>query len=318
MDIDRRRFLQRLGALAAMAGATTAEARATADSASRFPWDATSIVAAGPRSAHNSSPLLPSLNFETFVPGKGNEIALGAAMQVAKRSGSHKPLHICAGTGLGKTHLCHAIGNHILCNEPTARVRFIYAEAFVADLIRAYRDRSVERFRSGYRSLDVLLIDDISFLLEKPKMQNEFFRLSNALLGLGKQIVIAGDALPAPHWESGEGVPCPFGDGINVTLGRPDFDLRVGVLLATARVIGITLHDDVTRYIATRIRSDVRELQAAFRRVLAYASVHGRQVSIPVAQDALRGLPAEQPVPQADSDPRSLHGHERRSETCRP
>ncbi|HEY1437801.1 MAG TPA: chromosomal replication initiator protein DnaA [Casimicrobiaceae bacterium] len=238
--------------------------------------------------------LNPGFTFETFVSGKANQLARAGGLQVAEHPTSYNPFFVYGGVGLGKTHLIQAIGNHILQNNPNARIRYIHAETYVSDVVRAYQHKAFDDFKRYYRSLDLLLIDDIQFFSGKSRTQEEFFYLFNTLIEAHKQVVITCDTYPKEIAGIEERLISRFGWGLTVALEPPELEMRVAILLSKAAQTGMKLDEQVAFFIAKHIRSNVRELEGALKRVTAYSSFHGQEVSLTVAKDALRDLLAVQ------------------------
>jgi len=252
---------------------------------------ATSVGA--PRATEASS-LNPSLTFDRFVTGKANQLARAAALQIAEHPTSYNPLFIYGGVGLGKTHLIQAVGNHILAQNPAARIRYTHAESYIADVVRAYQHKSFEEFKRHYRSLDLLLIDDIQFLGGKSRTQEEFFYLFNTMIEAHKQVVITCDKYPKEIEGIEERLISRFGWGLTVALDPPELEMRVAILLAKAAQARVRVDEQVAFFIAKHIRSNVRELEGALKRVIAYASFHGHDISLTLAKEALKDLLAVQ------------------------
>jgi len=238
--------------------------------------------------------LNPGLTFANFVQGKANQLARAAGLQVADHPTSYNPLFVYGGVGLGKTHLIEAIGNHILENNPSAKIRYIHAETYVSDVVRAYQHKAFDDFKRYYRSLDLLLIDDIQFFNGKSRTQEEFFYLFNTLIEARKQVVITCDTYPKEISGIEERLISRFGWGLTVAVEPPELEMRVAILLSKAAQNGVRLDEQVAFFIAKHIRSNVRELEGALKRVLAYASFHGMEISLPLAKEALRDLVAVQ------------------------
>jgi len=249
---------------------------------------------AAARRADQQTSLNPTFTFATFVSGKANQLARAAGMQVAEHPTSYNPLFVYGGVGLGKTHLVQAIGNHILEREPGARIRYIHAETYVSDVVRAYQHKAFDDFKRYYRSLDLLLIDDIQFFNGKSRTQEEFFYLFNTLIEAHKQVVITCDTYPKEIAGMEERLISRFGWGLTVALEPPELEMRVAILLAKAQSARLALDEQVAFFIAKHIRSNVRELEGALKRVLAYSGFHGQEISLPVAKEALRDLLAVQ------------------------
>jgi chromosomal replication initiator protein len=238
--------------------------------------------------------LNPAFTFGSFVAGKANQLARAAGMQVAEHPTSYNPLFVYGGVGLGKTHLIQAIGNHILVQNPDAKIRYIHAETYVSDVVRAYQHKAFDDFKRHYRSLDLLLIDDIQFFGGKSRTQEEFFYLFNTLIEAHKQVVITCDTYPKEISGIEERLISRFGWGLTVGLEPPELEMRVAILLSKAASVGMRLDEQVAFFIAKHIRSNVRELEGALKRILAYANFHGQEITLPMAKEALRDLLAVQ------------------------
>jgi len=243
---------------------------------------------------HEQTSLNPGFTFATFVAGKANQLARAAGLQVADHPTSYNPLFVYGGVGLGKTHLIQALGNHILQREPAAKIRYIHAETYVSDVVRAYQHKAFDDFKRYYRSLDLLLIDDIQFFSGKNRTQEEFFYLFNTLIEAHKQVVITCDTYPKEIAGMEERLISRFGWGLTVALEPPELEMRVAILLAKAAATGLTLDEQVAFFIAKHIRSNVRELEGGLKRVIAYSSFHGQEITLAVAKEALRDLLAVQ------------------------
>ena len=242
----------------------------------------------------DATSLNPTFNFTSFVSGKANQLARAAGLQVADHPTSYNPLFVYGGVGLGKTHLIQAIGNHILLSNPAAKIRYIHAETYVSDVVRAYQHKAFDDFKRYYRSLDLLLIDDIQFFGGKSRTQEEFFYLFNTLIEAHKQVVITCDTYPKEIAGIEERLISRFGWGLTVALEPPELEMRVAILLAKAQSVGMRMDEQVAFFIAKHIRSNVRELEGALKRVLAYSNFHGQEISLALAKDALRDLLAVQ------------------------
>jgi len=248
---------------------------------------------AAPRKPDGTS-LNPTFSFASFVSGKANQLARAAGLQVADHPTSYNPLFVYGGVGLGKTHLIQAIGNHILAANPAAKIRYIHAETYVSDVVRAYQHKAFDDFKRYYRTLDLLLIDDIQFFGGKSRTQEEFFYLFNTLIEAHKQVVITCDTYPKEIAGIEERLISRFGWGLTVALEPPELEMRVAILLSKAHAVGMRMDEQVAFFIAKHIRSNVRELEGALKRVLAYSNFHGQEISLALAKDALRDLLAVQ------------------------
>ena len=238
--------------------------------------------------------LNPGFTFDTFVAGRANQLARAAGLQVADHPTSYNPLFVYGGVGLGKTHLIQAIGHQIQAQNPAAKIRYIHAETYVSDVVRAYQHKAFEDFKRHYRSLDLLLIDDIQFFGGKNRTQEEFFYLFNTLIEAHKQVVITCDKYPKAIEGFEERLISRFGWGLTVALEPPELEMRVAILLAKAASAGMRIDEQVAFFVAKHIRSNVRELEGALKRILAFASFHGREINLALAKDALRDLLAVQ------------------------
>jgi chromosomal replication initiator protein len=231
------------------------------------------------------------LTFDNFVTGKANQLARAAAMQVTENVGSsYNPLFLYGGVGLGKTHLVHAVGNGVLARRPNAKVRYIHAEQYVSDVVRAYQRKAFDDFKRYYHSLDLLLIDDIQFFAGKSRTQEEFFYAFEALVAGRKQIIITSDTYPKELKDIEDRLVSRFASGLTVAIEPPELEMRVAILLKKAELEGSELQEDVAFFIAKNLRSNVRELEGALRKVLAFASFHARPITVDLAREALKDL----------------------------
>jgi len=248
-------------------------------------------VAPAEKPSREESRLNPAFTFTNFVNGKANQIARAAAIQVAENPGTaYNPLFIYGGTGLGKTHLLQAIGTDVLKRNPKAKVRYIHAEQFVADVVRAYQHKSFDSLKRYYRSLDLFLIDDVQFFVGKSRSQEEFFYTFNALFEAHKQVVITSDSFPKELTGIEDRLISRFGWGLTVAVEPPELEMRVAILLKKAEMDGVHVDEAVAFFIAKHIRSNVRELEGALKRVLAYARFNNTVVSVTTAREALKDL----------------------------
>ncbi len=233
--------------------------------------------------------------FDNFVEGKSNQLARAAASQVADNPGSaYNPLFIYGGTGLGKTHLLHAVGNGILLNKPNAKIAYMHSERFVQDMVRALQNNAMEKFKQYYRSVDALLIDDIQFFAGKERTQEEFFHTFNALLEGNQQVILTSDRYPKEITGVDDRLKSRFGWGLTLAIEPPELETRVAILKRKAQESQINLADEVAFFIAKRLRSNVRELEGALNRVIANANFTGRAITIDFVREALRDLLALQ------------------------
>jgi chromosomal replication initiator protein len=251
--------------------------------------------ASSPSLPRDLSRLNPAFTFESFVTGKANELARAAAAQVAEKSGSaYNPLFIYGGVGLGKTHLAHAIGNYFRTHVPHGKVRYIHAEQYVSDVVRAYQHKAFDDFKRYYHSLDMLLIDDIQFFGGKNRTQEEFFYAFNALIESHKQVVITCDTYPKEIAGMENRLISRFGWGLTVAVEPPELEMRVAILIKKAEQENIKLPEDVAFFLARHIQSNVRELEGGLKRILAYSRFTGHEVTVDLCREALRDLLAVQ------------------------
>ncbi|MEL0162853.1 MAG: chromosomal replication initiator protein DnaA [Halieaceae bacterium] len=243
----------------------------------------------------SSSSLVEGYTFERFVEGKSNQLALAAAQQVAEHPGaSYNPLFLYGGVGLGKTHLMHAVGNAMRRQNPDAKIVYLHSERFVGDMVKALQLNAINDFKRFYRSVDALLIDDIQFFANKDRSQEEFFHTFNALLEGGQQMILTCDRYPKEIEGVEERLKSRFGWGLTVAVEPPDLETRVAILMKKAEQSHITLAPDAAFFIAQRIRSNVRELEGALKRVIASANFTGRPFDIELIKDSLKDLLALQ------------------------
>jgi chromosomal replication initiator protein len=237
------------------------------------------------------SRLNPALTFDTLVEGTANRMARAAAMHVAGSPGHlYNPLFIYGGVGLGKTHLMHAIGNKLLADRPESKVLYIHAEQFVSDVVKAYQRKTFDEFKHHYHSLDLLLIDDVQFFANKDRTQEEFFNAFEALLAKKSHIVMTSDTYPKGLADIHERLVSRFDSGLTVALEPPELEMRVAILINKALSEGSEMPEEVAFFVAKNVRSNVRELEGALRKILAYSRFNQKEVSIQLARDALRDL----------------------------
>lgn len=237
------------------------------------------------------SNLNPNFTFDNFIEGKSNQLARAASMQVAENPGqAYNPLFIYGGVGLGKTHVMHAIGNGLLAVQPAARIVYLHSERFVGDMVKALQHNTINEFKRIYRSVDALLIDDIQFFAGKERSQEEFFHTFNALLEGQQQVILTCDRFPKEIDGLEERLKSRFGWGLTVTIEPPELETRVAILQSKAEEAGVILPSEVAFFIAKRIRSNVRELEGAMRRVIANSHFSGRPITLDFAREALRDL----------------------------
>ncbi|MGB1957967.1 MAG: chromosomal replication initiator protein DnaA [Luminiphilus sp.] len=252
-------------------------------------------VRPAPAALVSPSSLVEGYTFERFVEGKSNQLALAAAQQVAEHPGlSYNPLFLYGGVGLGKTHLMHAVGNAMRRKNPDAKIVYLHSERFVADMVKALQLNAINDFKRFYRSVDALLIDDIQFFANKDRSQEEFFHTFNALLEGGQQMILTCDRYPKEIDGVEERLKSRFGWGLTVAVEPPDLETRVAILMKKAEQSHISLAPDAAFFIAQRIRSNVRELEGALKRVIASANFTGRPFDIDLIKDSLKDLLALQ------------------------
>ncbi|MFA7669260.1 MAG: chromosomal replication initiator protein DnaA [Burkholderiaceae bacterium] len=263
---------------------------AMAPPATTPPGAAAALVAA--EALQDRSRLNAELTFDNFVTGKANQLARAAALQVAENPGvSYNPLFLYGGVGLGKTHLIHAIGNSLLATGKGARVRYVHADQYVSDVVKAYQRKAFDEFKRYYHSLDLLLIDDIQFFAGKNRTQEEFFYAFEAMVAQRKQIIITSDTYPKELSNIDSRLISRFDSGLTVAIEPPELEMRVAILLRKSEHEGITMPEEVAFFIAKHLRSNVRELEGALRKVSAYARFHGKEVlSVDVCKEALKDL----------------------------
>lgn len=260
---------------------------------------------ADPRPSWNNAPLQPERSyrsnvnpkhkFDNFVEGKSNQLACAAARQVADNTGStYNPLFLYGGTGLGKTHLLHAVGNRIIARKDNAKMAYMHSERFVQDMVKALQNNAIEEFKRYYRSVDALLIDDIQFFANKERSQEEFFHTFNALLEGNQQIILTSDRYPKEIKGVEDRLKSRFGWGLTVAIEPPELETRVAILMKKADENAIFLPGEVAFFIAKRLRSNVRELEGALNRVIANANFTGRAITIDFVREALKDLLALQ------------------------
>ena len=243
--------------------------------------------AAPPPSTHR---LNPALSFDTLVAGRANQMARTAALHVAGAPGeTYNPLFIYGNTGLGKTHLVHAVGNALLADRPDARVAYLHAEAFISDVVKNYQRKTFDELKAKYHHLDLLLIDDVQFFAGKDRTQEEFFNAFEALLAKRAHIIMTSDIYPK-GLDIDERLRSRFDAGLAVSIDPPELEMRVAILLRKAALEGAEMPEDVAFFIAKNVRANVRELEGALRKVLAYSRFNHKEIGIAMARDALKDL----------------------------
>lgn len=237
------------------------------------------------------SRLNTALTFDTLIEGTANRMGRAAALHVSSSLGQlYNPLFIYGGVGLGKTHLMHAIGNKLVADNPAAKVLYIHAEQFVSDVVKAYQRKTFDEFRERYHSLDLLLIDDVQFLANKDRTQEEFFNAFEALLTKKSHIVMTSDTYPKGLTDIHERLVSRFDSGLTVAIEPPELEMRVAILIRKAEVEGTVMPEEVAFFVAKNVRSNVRELEGALRKILAYSRFNMKEISIQLAREALRDL----------------------------
>ncbi len=244
-----------------------------------------------PAEAAHRSRLNSALTFDVLVEGSANRMARAAALHVAGAPGKlYNPLFIYGGVGLGKTHLMHAVGNKLLADRPEAKVLYIHAEQFVSDVVKSYQRKTFDEFKQRYHSLDLLLIDDVQFFANKERTQEEFFNAFEALLAKKSHIVMTSDTYPKGLTDIHERLVSRFDAGLTVAIEPPELEMRVAILINKAVAEGAQMPEEVAFFVAKNVRSNVRELEGALRKILAYSRFNQREVSIQLAREALRDL----------------------------
>jgi chromosomal replication initiator protein len=248
-----------------------------------------------PKKRNNFERLNPDFSFDNFVTGRANQMARAAAIQVAENPGcGYNPLFVYGGVGLGKTHLIQAIGNFVRNRDANAKIRYIHAEQYVSDVVRAVRDRAFEEFKRYYHSLDLLLVDDIQFFAGKPRTQEEFFYTFNALTEYHKQVVLTCDCFPKEIANIEDRLVSRFGWGLIVAVEPPELEMRVAILQKKAAAENCQLSENVAFFIAKHIQSNVRELEGALKRVLAFSRFSNQPITLQGAKEALQDILAAQ------------------------
>ncbi|QEL63477.1 chromosomal replication iniciator protein [Oryzomicrobium terrae] len=279
-----------------LSGSNGGGSDAVAPGASELPASASRPAAAlkmpsREKTGYEKTRLNAAFTFDNLVVGKANDLARAAAMRVAENPGSdYNPLFIYGGAGLGKTHLIHAIGNRILADRPDKVLRYVHAEDYYQDVVRAYQQKSFDVFKRYYRSVDVLLIDDVQFLNGKNRTQEEFFYAFNALMEAKKQIIITCDTYPKDITGLEDRLITRFDWGLTVQIEPPEMEMRVAILEKKAEAEGVRLDKEVAFFIAKHLKSNVRELEGALKKVLAYSQFHGRAIGLDMAKEALKDV----------------------------
>lgn len=245
--------------------------------------------------AHRAHPqvmgLNPALTFDTLVPGRANQMARTAALHVAGAPGHmYNPLFIYGGVGLGKTHLMNAVGNALLADKPDARILYLHAEQFISDVVKNYQRKTFDELKAKYHQLDLLLIDDVQFFAGKDRTQEEFFNAFEALLAKKAHIIMTSDTYPKGLVNIDERLTSRFDAGLTVAIEPPELEMRVAILIKKADIEAITMPEDVAFFIAKNVRANVRELEGALRKVLAFAKFNHKEITIALARESLKDL----------------------------
>jgi chromosomal replication initiator protein len=235
--------------------------------------------------------LNPSLTFDTLVPGRANQMARTAALHVAGAPGQmYNPLFIYGGVGLGKTHLMNAVGNALLADKPDARIQYLHAEQFISDVVKNYQRKTFDELKAKYHQLDLLLIDDVQFFAGKDRTQEEFFNAFEALLAKRAHIIMTSDTYPKGLVDIDERLTSRFDSGLTVAIEPPELEMRVAILIKKAEAEGTLMPEDVAFFVAKNVRANVRELEGALRKILAYSRFSHKEINIQLARDALKDL----------------------------
>jgi chromosomal replication initiator protein len=263
----------------------------------KTPTPRAAAAAANPTAAAPAGPatggmrLNPAFTFDNFVSGRANQLARAAALQIADNPGhAYNPLFVYGGVGLGKTHLLQAIGNTVLQAKPDARISYIHATDYVDDVVKAYLNKQFDDLKRRYMALDLLLVDDIQFLGKKDRTQEEFFYVFNSLIENKKQIVITCDTFPKEITGLDDRLKSRFAWGLTVAVEPPELEMRVAILLAKAQAESVRLDENVAFFIAKQVRSNVRELEGALKRVIAFSRFHEKPITLELVKEALRDL----------------------------
>jgi chromosomal replication initiator protein len=235
--------------------------------------------------------LNPALTFDNLVPGRANQMARTAALHVAGAPGQmYNPLFIYGGVGLGKTHLIHAVGNALLKDRPDARVLYLHAEQFISDVVKNYQRKTFDELKAKYHSLDLLLIDDVQFFAGKERTQEEFFNAFEALLAKKAHIIMTSDTYPKGLVDIDERLTSRFDSGLTVAIEPPELEMRVAILMKKAEIEGAMMPEEVAFFVAKNVRANVRELEGALRKILAYSRFSQKDINIQLAREALKDL----------------------------
>ncbi|MCW7538415.1 chromosomal replication initiator protein DnaA [Aquabacterium sp. A7-Y] len=242
-------------------------------------------------SAASRSRLNTSLTFDTLVPGRANQMARTAALHVAGAPGQmYNPLFIYGGVGLGKTHLMNAVGNALLADNPNARILYLHAEQFITDVVKNYQRKTFDELKAKYHQLDLLLIDDVQFFAGKERTQEEFFNAFEALLAKRAHIIMTSDTYPKGLADIDERLTSRFDSGLTVAIEPPELEMRVAILMKKAEAEAAVMPEDVAFFVAKNVRANVRELEGALRKILAYSRFSHKEINIQLAREALKDL----------------------------
>jgi chromosomal replication initiator protein len=284
------------------AAANAASYPAVANGSSAIPIAAALAASTAPALAAVPSPshaarelsrhrLNTNLTFDTLVPGRANQMARTAALHVAGAPGQmYNPLFIYGGVGLGKTHLIHAVGNALLADKPDARILYLHAEQFITDVVKNYQRKTFDELKAKYHSLDLLLIDDVQFFAGKERTQEEFFNAFEALLAKRAHIIMTSDTYPKGLVDIDERLTSRFDAGLTVAIEPPELEMRVAILIRKAEAEGAAMPEDVAFFVAKNVRANVRELEGALRKILAYSRFSHKDINIQLAREALKDL----------------------------
>ncbi len=254
-----------------------------------WPAPTATARAAAPQPPRNR--LNPALSFDTLVPGRANQMARTAALHVAGAPGAmYNPLFIYGGVGLGKTHLVHAVGNALMADRPDAQVLYLHAEQFITDVVKNYQRKTFDELKAKYHSLDLLLIDDVQFFAGKERTQEEFFNAFEALLAKRAHIIMTSDTYPKGLVDIDERLTSRFDAGLTVAIEPPELEMRVAILMKKSDLEGTPMPEDVAFFVAKNVRANVRELEGALRKILAYSRFSQKEINIGLAREALKDL----------------------------
>jgi chromosomal replication initiator protein len=279
------------GNLGRAPGAYPGGVETTSQAAEHAPSNVIPLAPRAPAAPVSKNRLNPNLTFDTLVPGRANQMARTAALHVAGAPGQmYNPLFIYGGVGLGKTHLIHAVGNALLADKPDAQILYLHAEQFISDVVKNYQRKTFDELKAKYHSLDLLLIDDVQFFAGKDRTQEEFFNAFEALVAKKAHIIMTSDTYPKGLVDIDERLTSRFDSGLTVAIEPPELEMRVAILIRKAESEGTQMPEDVAFFIAKNVRANVRELEGALRKVLAYARFSHKEINIQLAREALKDL----------------------------